>query len=785
MAIDIVTQKGVSLKLEDKWAKKGYRLDRLIAREHISQPYEIIFDLTADESDTDFKSLMGKSLSAKFEFGKKTRYFEGIVGAIKQKATTYDTELTAFEIRLYPKLWTLQFNRNYKIFQNKNAITIIKDILKKHKITKIRDDTKTRGKTSRVYCVQYGESDLHFVERLMEEEGIFYFFDQSKDGHTLILADSLTSHKAFAGNGDIDSENAIPQPGFLNALFDFHYEQNMIPKGYSLQDYNFKTPSTDLKGEAKGQGLGETVFEYPGQTGFEEDPKKDINKTLSSLRLEVDEARQELATGMTTFPEFGAGSTFTLKGHERKSFNKKYTLIGVEHRITTDIPENQSETQLIYQNHFQAIPATKVFRPLRHHTKHKVDGIQTATVVGPKNKEIHTDKFGRIKIMFHWDTERKKDENSSCWVRTAQNWGDKNWGFVFIPRIGQEVIVTFLNGDPDRPIVTGCVYNGDKTPPYLPATPTKSTIKTNSVGVPKGKPVGFNELRFEDKYNAEEIYLHAQKDWNTHVIENRDTKIEKGSDTKIIERGDRSVTLKGLDKPVKGKGNDTLIIEKGSRETKLLAKGAGKGNYKIYMKNGDRTLTIDMGNQTITLKKGNRKVTLNAGNEDVTLKSGNQTISINAGTRTIKVMKDEVHKNMANFKQSVTKNYTLQVIGNVDIKATGAISMQSAQKIEMKAPQLIINVAAKLEVQSGGMIDIKSAAMFQMKAGAVFQLNAGAAIMMKAAAAAQFSAGAAFMAQAGAAIVMKAGAAILSDAAIQLQKSSGPLTMQGMPIIMA
>lgn len=777
MAIKISTHKSISLKIEDKWAKKGYRLDRLVAREHISQPYEIELEITADVTDGDFKGLMGKSLTAQFEFDKKTRYFEGVVGFMKQHATVADTKLTKYTLKLYPQLWMLGFNKKYTIFQNKNAITIIKDIFKKNKLTKFRDETKSRGKTSRVYCVQYEESDLEFVQRLMEEEGIFYFFEQAKGGHKLVLADATAAHKNFGDKGEVDVKNNIPEPGFLNALFDLTYQQNIIPKSYSLQDYNFKTPTTDLKGEAKGEGLGGTMFEYPGQTGFEEDPKKDINKTLADLRLDIDEATQELVQGMSTFPLFLSGSNFTLKNHARKDLNKKYTLLWVEHRIEAHIPPEEIETKLIYQNTFAAFLATKTYRPPRVHQKKRIIGSQTATVVGPKDKEIHTDKFGRIKVMFHWDPERKKDENCSCWVRTAQNWSDKNWGFVFIPRIHQEVVVSFLNGDPDRPLVTGCVYNGEKTPPYLPGTPTKSTIKTNSVGVPKGKPIGFNELRFEDKYEKEEIYLHAQKDWNTHVIECRETTIEKGSDTKTIERGDRSVTLKGEDKPVKGKGDDFLIIDKGSRTTKLLAKGSGKGNYTIYMKKGDREITIDEGNQKITLKKGNREVTLESGNETVTLKNGNQTISIDAGTRTIKVMKDETHTNQANFKHTVTQNYTLQVTGNIEVKATGSITMKSAQKISMEAPEIAFKAASKFSVQSGGMVEMKS--------GSTFQLDSGAAFVAKAGAAFQLRAGAAFMTQAGAGIILKAGAAVLSDGAIQLQKSSGPLTMQGTPILMA
>ncbi len=788
--VDVKTQKNVTLNLATKLGNKGFALQRLTCNEGLSELFETTFDLIADDDKLKFKDWMGKPLQVTCEFDGEKHYFEGVVGHIAQRETVNDMETTYYRFTLFPQLWLLKFTQTYWIFQKKSVKEILKEVLKFHNIKKFKDETKTRGKEKREYCVQYGESDYDFLQRLMEEEGISFHFNQEKDGHTLIFTDSNAAFKPYyKKDPKVEIQTSSSTPGLLHTLLGVRMDHQVIPKSYTMMDYNFKTPTTGINSEVKGKYVGGEMVEYPAQTGFEEDPSKAINKSYADMRLEEQEAHMDVLSGGSTFPGFHPGKAFTLKGHTRKSFNGKYVLRRVRHVIEGDMKEPTANKTLVYKNDFESFPADCDFRPPRQTQKPHISSTQTATVTGPKNKEIYTDKYGRVKVRFHWDPEKKGDEKSSCWVRVGQNWSDKGWGFVFIPRIGQEVILNFLNGDPDRPIITGCVYNGTHMPPYLPKEPTKSTIKTQSIGTPKGKPKGSNELRFEDKYEKEEIYLHAEKDWNTVVNETRTTLVEEGSDEKTIERGDRVVHIKGDDKPVNGKGDDLLTIDKGSRTEKLLAKGKGKGNYTVEMKEGTHSLTITKGDMEITIKKGNRSVqmdkgnhkfTIKSGNETITIDKGNQVIAIKNGKRSVFVKKDEKHTNKASFKQNVTKDWDIKVTGNASIKATGDldlegmnINMKAKVALKISAAQMAISVKGPAKIDAG-MLNVKSKGPAMME-GAIFKIESKAALILKA--------GAAVMVK-GPTVMVKADAAAMTKGAIIMNKSSGPFIGKGMPVML-
>lgn len=793
--VDVKTQKNVTLNIESKLDKKGFALQRMTCTEGISELFEITFDLRSDDDKLKFKDWMGKPLQVTCDYDGEKHYYEGIVGHIAQLETVMDTEITYYRFTLYPQLWLLKFTQTYWIFQQKSVKDIIKETLKFHKIKKYKDETKTRGKEKREYCVQYGESDYDFLQRLMEEEGISYYFRQEKDGHTLVFTDSNAAFKPFyKKDPKVEVQTSAAQPGLLHTLLGVRMDHRVIPKSFDMIDYNFTTPTTDISSDVKGKYVGGAMVEYPSQTGFEEDTKKALNKSYADMRLEEQEVGMDVLSGGSTFPDFHPGTSFTLKSHNRKDFNGKYVLRRVKHVIEGDMSEAKANQVLVYKNDFESFPADIDFRPPRRTRKPQILSTQTATVTGPKKKEIYTDKYGRVKVHFHWDPEKKGTEKSSCWVRVGQNWSDKGWGFVFIPRIGQEVIINFLNGDPDRPIITGCVYNGTHMPPYLPKEPTKSTIKTQSVGTPKGKPKGFNELRFEDKYEKEQIYLHAEKDWDTVVNETRTTLIEEGSDEKTINRGDRVVHIKGEDKPVNGKGDDYLTIDKGSRTEKLLAKGKGKGNYTIEMTEGTHSLTIKKGDMEITLKKGNRtvqmdkgnhKFTIKDGNETITIDKGNQVIAIKNGTRSVFVKKDEKHVNKAGYKQDVTKNWDIKVTGNASIEATGDISLDSKKNIKLKAAVGVSIEAPKFELDAKVSAKIKSGLSTELQAGAKLNFKSGGVIMSKASAAYQIQASAGMVVQAGAAVAVNAGAALaLKAGATIMEQASGPIMLKGMPVMM-
>jgi type VI secretion system secreted protein VgrG len=392
--------------------------------------------------------------------------------------------------------------------------------------------------------------------------------------------------------------------------------ETVIAGKYAVDDFGFETPSTDLMGETDSQvatnGSKRRIYEYPG--GF---TKKDAAEGRAKLRMQEQEAPRKVLRGSSFCRAFVPGYKTTLAKHYRDDANAGYAIARVSHSAGEDG----------YANSFEAFPADLAFRPRRVTRKPLIAGTQTAIVVGKSGEEIWTDKYGRVKVQFHWDQKGKNDENSSCWIRVAQGWAGKSWGAIFLPRIGQEVVVSFLSGDPDRPLITGAVYNAEQTVPYtLPADQTKSTIKSN---VSKGGG-GFNELRFEDKKDSEEVFLQAQKDMNTVVKNNETHKV-------------------GFDK--KDKGNQTV---------------------DIY---NDRTVTLDQGNEKLQVKKGNREVLVDTGNETHTV----------AGTRDVTVTKAETHTNKDNFDQKVTKNYTLKVDGDLTINVTGKVTIKSGMDMALTA----------------------------------------------------------------------------------------------------
>ena len=516
--------------------------------------------------------------------------------------------------------------------------------------------------------MQYNETAFAFVSRLLESAGIFYFFTHEDGKHTLVLGDDSSAFADCAGAATVQY-GGYGNWKQQNVVSGCTVEEMVIPGKYAVDDFGFETPSTDLMGSSDStvatNGSKRRLYEYPG--GF---TKKDAAEGLSKLRLEEHEAPQKSLRGESFAPAFTAGGKTTLEKHYRDDVNAAYVLLRVSHAGTNDE----------YTNSFEAFPATLAYRPPRVTRKPAIAGTQTAIVVGKSGEEIWTDKYGRVKVQFHWDQLGKNDENSSCWIRVAHGWAGKSWGQMFLPRIGQEVVVTFLDGDPDRPLITGSVYNAEQTVPYtLPADQTKSTIKSN---VSKGGD-GFNEIRFEDKKDSEEIFVQAQKDANVTIKNNETRKV-------------------GFDK--KDKGNQTV---------------------DIYQ---DRTVTLDQGNDKLQVKKGNRTLLVDTGNDTYTV----------AGTRDLKVTKKETHTNEDEFEQKVTKNYTLKidgdlaitVTGKVTFKSTGDMLLQSTGKLDAKATGDLSTTG--MNITNKATTDLKNEAMNVTNKASLNLNNEGAMVASKA-----------------------------------------------------
>ena len=503
-------------------------VEDLDGEESISGLYVYRLRMVSENPSLAFDTIVGKeaSLAISMADGDK-RFVHGIVARFRQAGSS--RRFTTYFADLCPRLWLLTKTRDSKIYQNKTVPDIIKAVLSDHAVTDIKD-ALTGSYKARDFCVQYQETAFDFISRLMEAEGIAYWFSHTASAHTLVLSDDAS---AYEEGPSLSTSPTEPAGARAAALPDCSIEVQVTSGKYRADDYNFETPATDLLGVATGQAADLGVYEYPaGQDS------KDGVEAAVDRRLQAFEVQGRLVRGGSTDASVAPGSTFTLQDHPRADFNAAYVVSKACHRANQDT----------YSNTFEGFPKDVAFRPPRITPSPQIVGCQTAKVVGKSGEEITTDKYGRIKLKFHWDQSAAADDTASCWVRVAQGWAGKQWGMFFLPRIGQEVVVSFLDGDPDRPLVTGCVYNAEQTVPYaLPDNRTQSGVKTDSS---KGGG-GFNEIRFEDKKGEESFAVQAQKDMSITVLNDQTATI----------KNKRSVTVTG-DETHANDANLTYTIKK-------------------------------------------------------------------------------------------------------------------------------------------------------------------------------------------------------------------------------
>ena len=582
MSNQAITQDNISLAVTTPLGKDVLILQELTGTEALSDLFHftLVMRSATGAQDLDLSKLVDQPLTVTLtgDQGAK-RIINGRCVRAVQTATSYVAELR-------PWLWKLGLAADCRIFQSKTAVEIIKQIFTDLGYSDVKDSTSATYAT-RDYCVQYNETSLDFVLRLMEDEGIFYSFSHEDGKHTLVLADDVSACANISGTSTVPY---LVLPAGKQWVVPDHVgscslEQRVVSGGYQSDEYNFTTPSTELKVTAKGSTKGHTVYEYPGNY-----QAKDAGDSRATLRVAELQAPAKSLSGNGMVRAFVAGGKFTLKDHPRSDLNTAWILHSVSHRAVARE----------YQNSFTALPADTAFRPPRRTRIPRIAGSQTATVVGKSGEEIYTDQYGRIKVQFHWDQLGKNDENSSCWVRVAQGWAGKNWGTFFLPRVGMEVLVSFLEGNPDRPIVTGCVYNGTNPVPYtLDANQTRSTLKTNSSK--NGK--GYNEIRFEDKTESEEVYIQAQKDMTVLVNNKRTVTIDKADDTQTLNEGNRSITVTKGTETHSVKSTRSLTVE--GAETRTNKDAFSQSVTKDYTLKVDGDISIEAsGAITITAGKG-------------------------------------------------------------------------------------------------------------------------------------------------------------------------------------
>ena len=676
------TQGNRALTIATPLGDDVFRVRALRGEEQLSGLFRHEVELLSEDGAVDFKSIVGQQVSVAIEFADQStkRYVTGIVTDFSQH--DHDVRNWLYRAVIRPPFWLATRSSGCQIFQEKSVTDIAEAVLGDLGITDYSLET-TSTYAARDYCVQYNESAFDFLNRLFEDEGIFYFFRHAADACTLVIADDADAHEATPGLAEAQYRPGRPQEDREeeDAVFQTSYTERVVTDAFAAEDFNFETPSTQLYAEVEGEGSGSgmEIYEYPGGYTVKGDGDGRADLRMQELELPMKEL-----SGRSHCKAFIAGYAFTLAGHDRADLNQDYVIRRLRLSATPDK----------YENGFEAFPKSLAFRAPRTTPRPRIKGVQTAMVAGPSGEEIWTDKYGRIKCKFHWDQLGPSDDKASCWVRVAQSWAGKQWGGWILPRIGMEVVVTFLEGDPDRPLVTGAVYNGEAMPPYtLPDDQTRSTLKSNSS---KGGG-GYNEWRFEDKKGDEEVWLHAQKDWNT-VVEN-----------------DRTTTL--------NKGNDTLTVKKGDRTFKVET-----GNEEYYIK-GTRDLTVD---DAQTHKTGNTYTHNVIG--DFTLKVDGDILIEATGKITIKSGKDMLLDSAANMTQKSAQKF--------DTSAGMAMSHTAKQDLSQKS-DMNVNTEAGMDLtaKAGMNLNAEGGMNTTVKAGMNLTAEGGIGATVKGSATGTFDGG--------------------------------------------
>jgi type VI secretion system secreted protein VgrG len=704
MAADVRTL-AVATPLDGE--QPAFLLTGMHGREELSRPFAFQLELAAETSTTVAPAdLVGRPIGWTVSYPSGvTRQFHGVVKSLVA-GEFLGRARRVYRAEVVPWLWLLTRTTNCKIFQNKTAPAIIEDVFKAFGFTGDHYRLSLSGSyATREYCVQYRETAFDFVSRLMEEEGIFYFFEYAADKHVLVLADATSAYADCDPHAEPEFRPELSDAEVVSAWARRHEFRS---GKYTLTDYNFTTPSTDLKKTVSTtvplpDSKKYELFDYPGLY-----PDAAVGMALVKVRIEEAEVGYDTATGTSRCSSFLPGGKFTLQGHATDTV--PFVLTAVEHEASEPLTAGTRGGGGTYTNTFTAIPASVPFRPERLTSRPIVAGLQPAVVVGPSGEEIYTDQYGRVKVHFPWDRVGPKDGTDTCWLRVSELWAGSNWGMVFTPRIGQEVLVEFLDGDPDRPVVTGRVYNAEQMPPYaLPANMTQSGIKTRSTK--QGTTDHFNELRFEDKKDSEQIYFHAQKDF-VRVVENNDSLTVGSSDSKTCPDGSQTISIYKDRTTTIETGNETLTVKKGNRSVTV-----SEGDDSLTVTKGNRTVTVSKGNDTHAISKGNRVVTVDEGNDSLTVSKGNLTIDVTKGDATIQAGNSITLKVGSNSIIIDTSSITL-TFGSSSIKLDSSAIALSSTKVDVSGTT--VSIAGDTEVKvSGAMADFAGSGMCKISGGTV------------------------------------------------------------------
>jgi type VI secretion system secreted protein VgrG len=487
----------------------------LVGGEELGRPFEYKLDLVSEDSDIRFEDIVGRNITVRAQRSPndEPRYFNGYVSTFELVEPIED--MTRYAATVVPWLWFLTRSSDCRIFQDMTVVEIITKVFRDHGFVDFEDRLSGEYRQWE-YCVQYRETDFNFVSRLMEQEGIYYYFRHEADRHVLVLSDSISAHDEVEGYEEVQYRPQTESLREREYIRKWRCRRRVQSGIYSHKDFDFKVPRkallTSARIERPGAATEYELYDYRGEF-----VKVAEGEDYARRRIEEVQTDYEVASADSDVRGIATGCRFSLVEHPREDQCRSYLVIATDIRARSDLFESGEGGEADEENYtcsFSAISSEQTFRSARTTPGPHIRGPQTAMVVGPEGEEIYTDQYGRVKVLFHWDRYGKGDENSSCWIRVAQVWAGRKWGAMFIPRIGHEVIVDFLEGDPDQPIITGRVYNGLALPPYDP--PAHATISTMKSLSSKGGE-GFNEVRFEDRKGSEQIFIHAEKNQDIRV----------------------------------------------------------------------------------------------------------------------------------------------------------------------------------------------------------------------------------------------------------------------------
>ncbi|KIN69991.1 ImpA family type VI secretion-associated protein [Sulfitobacter noctilucicola] len=648
------------------------RLKQAVVKEKLSTITETTLEFLARKTEVKLKDFVGKIMTVHVHLedgdSDKERLFTGTCISVEAMGMRGGDDHFVAQIR--PWFWMLTLARNTRVFQNKNVKQIIEEVLGDHGFSDFEIKT-TETYDEREYCVQYRETDFDFLSRLMEEEGLYYYFDHRdalEKYEKLVICDGLTAHEAVEGDSNLTFK---PRDGGDSksgqTISEWAAAQNVTRGKISLVDYDFEKPSVrqlEVSEMKKGDHT-HTQYEYYDLPGHYRGDK-DLGQKRARMRNEADAIKHSVCRGAGDVRIFGTGFRFSLVDHPEELNNKDYLITECVHfiRDSEEMADNEDtffaletkgaeipdEIVNDYSFAFGAIQEDLPFRAPFVTPWPEIPGIQIGEVVGPSGKEIHTDEYGRVKVRFRWDRHSPEDDTASCWIRVVTQWSGTNYGLLSIPRIGQEVVIQFEDGDPDRPIVTGMMYNKDKMPPYVdPQQPTRTGIMTRSS--PDGRETDYNALVMEDEAGSEYVHFQAQKDYQMVVKDS--AQITVGDDGLNVDPGGHNAEAGSLLQTVKQ--NVTEVVQE-----------------------GDKSETVDSGKLDLTVE----------GNMTEVVRSGDMSLDVQSG------------------------KIEIDAAGSIDITSGSTITMEAAQKITLKVG------GSKVEITQSG-VTVKGTGTAKMEAPAV------------------------------------------------------------------